>query len=66
VQNSIYKKGDEILDFNKIYKGVTVDGDNKYTNYQIPSFSLSLDVIKNAFDANNFETDAISEDEFNN
>jgi hypothetical protein len=66
VQNSIYKKGDEILDFNKIYKGVTVEGDNKYTNYQIPSYSLSLDVIKSAFDANNYETNVISEDEFNN
>jgi len=66
VQNSIYKKGDEILDFHKIYKNVTVEGDHKYANYNIPSYSLSLDVIKSAFDTNNFDTNVISEDEFNN
>jgi curved DNA-binding protein CbpA len=66
VKNAIYKRGEEILDFNKIYKGITNDGEYEYTNYEIPSFSLSLDVISSAFDSNNFETNNISEEEFNN
>lgn len=66
VKNALYKRGEEILDFNKKFKGVTNDGEYEYTNYEIPSFSLSLDVISSAFDSNNFDTNVITEEEFNN
>lgn len=52
IKNPLYEKGTDILDFNIKYYG------NKYS---IPSFSLSLDVITN----NSFNSNDISEDEFN-
>lgn len=56
--NTLYKKGDEILDYNIIYSG---DG-----GYQIPSFSLKLDVVFTDDNMNKFETDNINENEFYN
>ena len=64
VVNSLYKKG-EILDFNKIYKGIEVIDGHRYTNYSVPSFSLKLDVIASDTSAH-FQTNNISEEEFNN
>ena len=56
--NTLYKKGDEILDYNIIYSR---DG-----GYQIPSFSLKLDVVFTDDNMNKFETDNINENEFYN
>jgi hypothetical protein len=57
--NSLYKRGDEILDYNIIYKG---DG-----SYQVPSFSLKLNVIFTTNDnMNSFSTNNISENDFYN
>lgn len=53
---ALYQKGEDVLDFNK---QLTVDG------YSIPSFSLSLDVISGSA-ANTFNSNTISEGEFNN
>ena len=52
--NVLYQKGEEILDFNII----------KYPNgYEIPSFSLHLEVISNNRN-NEFQSEEISEEEF--
>lgn len=57
--DAFFKKGDEILDFNlkKSTRG-----------YQIPSFSLKLDVIKHENDeeTSNFNTNNINENDFYN
>ena len=60
----LYKKGDEILDFNKIYKGSNAEDGGTYQSYQLPSYSLRLDVITSDFEER-FTTDNISENEFN-
>ena len=65
VNNAIYKKGENNLDFNKIYKGITREGDYEYKNYEIPSFSLSLDVIARDFNPDKYSTNNISENDFN-
>ena len=58
-ENSLCKKGTEILDYNIIHYS---DG-----SYQVPSFSLSLNVIFVKDDnSNKFDTDKISENDFYN
>ena len=64
VSNALYKKGDEILDFNKVYEGIQTEDNNSYKSYKVPSYSLKLDVSDTDF-SDKFETDIISEDEFN-
>ncbi len=56
IRNPLYQEGSDIMDFNII---------NDANGYSIPSFSLQLDVISNNLD-NSFESENISEDEFNN
>lgn len=61
--NAQYEIGTETLDYNIIY------GSKEYTggysqNYSIPSYSVSLNVVQFAT-LNSFETDTISESEFN-
>jgi hypothetical protein len=60
----LYKKGENILDFNKIYLGIVQEGEHSYKNYDIPSYSLSLDIISTNR-TNELETNTISEDDFN-
>lgn len=55
ISNSIYEKGEDILDFNIEY---TSDG------YSIPSFTLQMDVISNDI-SRSFNSHNISESEFN-
>lgn len=55
ISNPLYEKGQDILDFNLQY---TVDG------YNIPSYTLSLDVISRGT-SNSFNSQNISESEFN-
>jgi hypothetical protein len=55
--NPLYKKGEEILDFNLQYDHVSDD-------YNVPSYSVKLDVISSNRE-NLFDTSKISEDEFN-
>lgn len=65
VIDAIYEKGEEILDFNLINKPDTIEGDYRYKNWEIPLYELFLDVIT-TFRANEFDTDKITEEEFNN
>jgi hypothetical protein len=55
--NPLYKKGEEILDFNLQY-------DHASDDYNVPSYSVKLDVISSNRE-NEFETSTITEDEFN-
>lgn len=58
-KNNLYKKGTEILDYNIIHQS---DG-----SYQVPSFSLRLNVIYTRDDnSNRFNTGEISESDFYN
>ncbi len=54
--NALYKKGEEILDYNISYG---YDG-----RYQVPSFSLKLDVIYDTDNMNRFNSNTISPDDF--
>jgi hypothetical protein len=56
MRSPLYKKGDQVLDFNL---------EQNADGYSIPSFELSLDVVASDFD-DDFETNGISEEEFNN
>ena len=54
-KNAIYKKGDNLFNF---YREITSTG------YNIPSYSLSLDVVTTDLD-NSFSTGKINENDFN-
>ena len=56
-KNALFEKGKETLDYNLVYSG---------NNYQVPSFSLKLDVIISEDRINNFNTDKINENDFYN
>ncbi len=56
-RNTIFEKGKEILDYNLVH---TRDG------FQVPSFSLKLDVIMTEDRMNSFSTDKINEKDFYN
>jgi hypothetical protein len=64
ISRALYKKGKEILDFNKIYEGIKSDGENEYSSYSIPSFNLELDVVQSELNGK-FTTNSISEEDFN-
>jgi hypothetical protein len=53
--NSMYEKGEDIMDFNRQYSA---------EGYNIPSFKLQLDVVSSST-SNSFNSQNISEDEFN-
>lgn len=55
LRNPLYEKGDDIMDYNL---------QQTYDGYNIPSFQLKLDVISSTT-MNTFNTNNISEDEFN-
>ncbi len=66
IKNAIYEKGTDILNFTKIKKPNQTIGDSVYESWDIPSFELSLDVIKlSNHDENSFNSNSISEEEFN-
>jgi tetratricopeptide (TPR) repeat protein len=56
-KNTHFEKGEDILDFNLVYSR---------NGYQVPSFSLKLDIIITEGRANNFNTDKINENDFYN
>lgn len=56
MKNALYKIGEESLDYNIIHK---------YDRVQIPSFELSLDLIVTNESKSNFNSNEISEIEFN-
>ncbi|NRF37760.1 hypothetical protein [Pedobacter foliorum] len=56
MSNALYEKGEDILDFNR---------QKVATGYNIPSFSLELDVISNS-SVDSFNSSGITEDDFNN
>lgn len=64
ISNALYEKGDEILDFNKVYEGIKTDGKRSYRSYEVSSYSLKLDVITTDV-SQQFQTIGISEEEFN-
>jgi hypothetical protein len=57
LRSPLYKKGDDILDYNMKYDYVN-DG------YDVPSYSVKFDIISSNRD-NEFDTKNITEDEFN-
>lgn len=63
-KNALYEKGDDLLDFNKVYKGKYAENGESYDSWDIPSFSLRLDVITTD-KQNQFDSDEISESQFN-
>jgi hypothetical protein len=67
LRNPSYEKGTEILDFYKIRKPNTIEGDYEYTNWEVPSFRLSLNIeySKGSMRGNTFHSQDISETEFN-
>jgi len=56
-KNTLFEKGEDILDYNLVYSG---------NGYQVPSFSLKLDVIITENRMNSFNTDKINENDFYN
>jgi tetratricopeptide (TPR) repeat protein len=56
-RNTLFKKGSEILDYNLVYSG---------NGYQVPSYSLKLDIIFTQDDMNTFSTEKINENDFYN
>jgi tetratricopeptide (TPR) repeat protein len=56
-KNALFEKGEDVLDYNLIYS-------NK--GYQVPSFSLKLDVQISEDKLNSFNTDKINENDFYN
>jgi hypothetical protein len=64
MSNPIYKKGEDIFDFNKISKPDEKIGDKVYKKWDLPSYSLSL-VVRTTFGDNRFDSNKISEKEFN-
>ena len=56
-KNTLFEKGEDILDYNLVYSG---------NGYQVPSFSLKLDVIITEDRMNSFNTDKINENDFYN
>lgn len=60
-----YKKGDKILDFNKIKQPDTTVGGSRYENWSIPSFEVSLDIQVIPGTKASFTSNSISEAEFN-
>ncbi|MEO6348086.1 MAG: DnaJ domain-containing protein [Aquaticitalea sp.] len=64
ILDHLYKKGNDTLDFNKVFEGTKTKGNQSYNSYQIPSFSLKLDVITTDF-SDQFKTNEISEEDFN-
>ena len=64
VEQGLYKKGENLLDFNKKFTGTTTEGDYEVKHYSVPSFVLSLDVTLSDYN-DKFDTNQISEDDFN-
>jgi hypothetical protein len=64
LSNAQYEIGTETLDYNISYGSTEYTDEGSYQNYSIPSYSVSLNVVQFAT-LNSFETDTISESEFN-
>jgi len=56
-RNSIFEKGQDILDYNIVHEG---------RRYQIPSFSLKLNIDTTGINNNTFNTNKINENDFYN
>jgi uncharacterized protein YgiM (DUF1202 family) len=65
LRDATYKKSGENLDFYKVRKEDSVEGENSYKNWEVPSYELSLNIeyVKGGF--SNFNSNKISEGEFN-
>ena len=56
-KNTLFEKGEDVLDYNLVYSG---------NGYQVPSFSLKLNLILGEDKMNSFNTDKIDENNFYN
>lgn len=56
-KNTLFEKGQDVLDYNLIYSG---------KGYQIPSFSLKLNLVISEEGVSKFETNTINENDFYN
>jgi uncharacterized protein YgiM (DUF1202 family) len=67
LRNPSYEKGEEVLDFNKVQKPNTVEGDYEYENWVVPSFTLSLNIeySKGSLRGDTFHSKDITETDFN-
>ncbi len=66
MQNPIYEKGTDIMDYTKIKKPDEKIGNDIYESWDVPSFELSLDIITtNSLEEDTFNSNNISETEFN-
>jgi hypothetical protein len=65
MKNAQYEKGLGILDFNHIKKPDQRIGNNIYESWDVPSFEVSLDVIRTYGNHQTFKANDISEEEFN-
>jgi uncharacterized protein YgiM (DUF1202 family) len=71
MRDASYEKGSETLDFFKIKKQNTIEGNIEYENWDVPSFELSLNIeyTKNTKYTSerfhDFKSNKISESEFN-
>ena len=65
MQDAQYEKGVEILDFNLIKKPDERIGNKVYESWDVPSYSLFLDVIDTYGDSKTFKASDITEAEFN-
>lgn len=68
MRDAVYEKGSEKLDYYKVKKPDTREGDYIVEHWSLPSFELSLDVEFTAMslkDSKDFHSNKISETEFN-
>jgi uncharacterized protein YgiM (DUF1202 family) len=65
MRDAIYKKGLGKLDFYKIKKPNTIDGNYEYQNWELPSYELTLNTEYNKGNFHNFHSTKISEFDFN-
>lgn len=65
MKNALYEKGSQTLNFNKIMKPDEIIGNNIYKRWSIPSFELLLNVITKLGTKPTFNSNGISEAEFN-
>lgn len=62
--DATYEKSSDKLDFYKIRKANTIEGDYEYKNWVVPSYELSLNLKFTKGSLENFHSNKISESEF--
>jgi uncharacterized protein YgiM (DUF1202 family) len=65
LRDATYKKSDQNLDFHKVRKENTFKGNDIYSNWEVPSYELSLNIEYTRGGFSSFQSNRISEREFN-